>query len=56
MSMTNKQLKELLNQYPDETIIYVYNDNYDNSRKHILSVNIEYFGGDNYEVPDIVLN
>lgn len=56
MAMTNKQLKELLNQYSDEAIIYVYDDSYDDNCKHIRSVDIKYIDCDNYEVPDIVLN
>lgn len=56
MAMTNKQLKELLNQYPDEAIIYIYENGYDNNCKHIVSVDIRYVDSDNYEVPDIVLN
>ena len=55
MAITNKQLKELLNQYPDDAIIYIYNDNCDGNFSHILSVGIEYIDSDNYEVPDIVL-
>lgn len=54
--MTNKQLKELLNQYPDDSVIYVYDNCYENNRKHILSVEIKYIDSDDYSVPDIVLN
>lgn len=54
--MTNKQLKELLNQYPDDSIIYIYNDNYTDCNKHISLVEIKYIDCDDYKVPDIILN
>ena len=60
MSMTNKQLKELLRQYPDESIIYVRiytdDDNDVDDCRHITSVNVEYMNSDLFEVPDIILN
>ena len=56
MSMINKQLKELLNQYPDDSTIYIYDNNYIDSHKHITSVEIKYIDSDDYKVPDIVLN
>ena len=54
--MTNKQLKELLNQYPDDSVIYIYNDSHVENQKHIISVEIKYIDSDDYKVPDIILN
>ncbi len=55
MTMTNKKLKELLSQYPDETFIYIYDNNYSNSLKDISSVVIEYIDSDDYQLPQITL-
>ena len=56
MSMTNKQLKELLSQYPDESFVYIRDDNCEGSCRHIVRMNIEYMDNDLFEVPDIVLD
>ena len=55
MSISNKQLKELLNQYPDESFIYIHDDDCDNSCRHIGSIDVKYFDSDEYAVPDIIL-
>lgn len=54
--MTNKQLKELLNQYPDESIVYIHNNNYDFNSKHISLVEVKYIDSDDFSTPDIILN
>ena len=52
MSMTNKQLKEILNQYPDESLIFIHDNE---NKEHIETVNIKYFNSDDYSTPDIIL-
>lgn len=53
--MTNKQLKELLNQYPDESTIYIFADNgYGGGTVDISMVTIEYDAGDSYKKPQII--
>jgi hypothetical protein len=55
MAMTNKQLKELLNQYPDESTIYIFADNgYGGGTVDISMVTIEYDAGDSYKKPQII--
>lgn len=56
MTMTNKKLKELLNQYPDETLIYISNGDCANNIKDIAVVTIEYINGDDYQLPQIILS
>ena len=53
--MTNKQLKDLLNQYPDNSRIVIFDDKCEFNEKDICSVLIEYVEGDDYTVPDIIL-
>lgn len=55
MTMTIKKLKELLDQYPDETLIYISDNNYSNNTRDIVSVVIEYISGDDYQMPQITL-
>ena len=55
MSITNKQLKELLNQYPDDAIIYIHDVNYDDNCNQVSAVDIKYTDSDDYKIPDIVL-
>lgn len=56
MSMTNKQLKELLNQYPDESIILIWEtNNYGGGALNITSVSVDYVDEDEYAVPQITL-
>ena len=56
MSMKNKQLKELLNQYPDDSLIsIIYTDCYGDSERLISSVIISYVDNDDYSVPQINL-
>ena len=52
MSMTNKQLKEMLNQYPDESFIFIHNNE---DEEHIVSINVKYFDENEYAIPDIAL-
>lgn len=51
-TMKNKKLKELLKQYPDDSIIKLEV----NSRmSDISSITVEYYEGDEYAVPDIII-
>lgn len=54
--MTIQRLKELLNQYPDESLIMIADNASDFGRRQIISVTIEYIDGDDYSVPEIILN
>lgn len=56
MAMKNKQLKELLNQYSDESLVYIRNGDCDNDCEHIRIVNVRYYDSDEYKAPDIILN
>lgn len=56
MAMKNKQLKELLNQYPDDSLICIIDtDSYGDSERFISSVIISYVDNDDYSVPQINL-
>lgn len=55
ITMTIEKLTELLKQYPNETLIYIGDNNCDNYLRDITSVNIEYIGADDYQLPQIVL-
>lgn len=56
MAMTNKQLKELLNQYPDESVVLIFeNNNYGGSAANISTVTVDFFDDDGYAVPQITL-
>lgn len=52
--MTIARLKELLNQYPEETCIKIF-DNITCSRNNIDIVTIEYVTEDDYSMPEIIL-
>lgn len=53
MTLTIKKLKELLDKYPEESLIMVYDGcNYND----IKSVTIEYIDGDDYTQPQINLS
>lgn len=56
MTMTIKKLKELLEQYPNETIIYICDHNCGGGLRDITSINIEYVSGDDYQLPEIHLS
>ena len=58
MTITNKKLIELLNQFPDESLIFISNDDYDADMpfRKVHSVSVEYFDSQNYEIPEIVIN
>lgn len=52
--MTNKQLQDILKQYPDECEIIIENDvNYEEC--DIARIRIEYEYGDNFEIPILTL-
>lgn len=57
MTITNKKLIELLNQFPDESLVFISNSNYDEDMpyRNINSLSAEYFDNDNYQIPEIVL-
>lgn len=55
MAIRNKQLIDLLSQYPDESIITIFDNNYDNSEREITSVVIDYSCCDNYAEPFIII-
>jgi hypothetical protein len=54
MAMTNKRLQEVLSQYPDESNILIFDNNYSDN-KDISGINVDYYDGDNYEIPVITL-
>ena len=56
-AMTIKKLKELLDQFPEEALIYISDNNgYDGEiLRDITSVVIEYVSNDDYQLPEIVL-
>lgn len=56
MAMTIEKLKKILEQYPDETLIYICDNNYSGGSRDITSVNIEYVSGDDYQLPQITLS
>jgi hypothetical protein len=53
--MTIQKLKELLNQYPDESRVIIFDEKYEFDQREISSVLIEYIEGDDYKVPEIIL-
>lgn len=53
--MTIQKLKELLNQYPDESRVLIFDEKCDFEERDIISVLIEYIEGDDYKVPEIIL-
>lgn len=55
MSIKNKQLIDLLCQYPDESIVTIFDNNYEGNQKEITSVIIDYSCSDNYAEPFITL-
>lgn len=55
MTMTIEKLKKLLEQYPDTTLIYIGDNNYEHNLRDITSVNIEYISADDYQLPQITL-
>lgn len=56
MAMTNKQLRELLESYPDESIVSIFeHNNYGGNEEDIVSVTIDFFDNDCYKVPHITL-
>ena len=55
MAIRNKQLIDLLSQYPDESIVTIFDNNYDNSERDITSVVVDYSCADNYVEPFITL-
>lgn len=57
MTITNKKLKNLLEQFPDESLVFISNGNYDEDMPYrdINSLSVEYFDNDNYQTPEIVL-
>lgn len=56
MAMTIKKFKELLAQYPDETLIYICDHNCGGGLRDITCINIEYVSDDDYQLPEIHLN
>ena len=55
-TITIKKLKELLDQFPEEALIYISDDNnYGETFRDITSVVIEYVGNDDYQLPEIIL-
>ena len=53
--MTIQKLKELLNQYPDESRVIIFDEKCEFDQREITSVLIEYIEGDDYKVPEIIL-
>ena len=53
--MTIQKLKELLNQYPDESRVIIFDGKCEFDEREITSVLIEYIEGDDYKVPEIIL-
>lgn len=55
MAIRNKQLIDLLSQYPDESIVTIFDNDCDNSERNITSVIIDYSCTDDYVEPFITL-
>lgn len=55
MAIRNKQLIDLLSKYPDDSIVTIFDNNYDNSERDITSVVVDYSCADNYVEPLITL-
>ena len=56
MTITNKKLKELLDQYPDDAFIYAITNNYGtDDYKEIETIVIDYVNSDDYTLPRIGL-
>lgn len=55
ITINNKKLKELLARYPDETPIYICDNNCGGSIRDVTVINIEYIGDDDYQLPQITL-
>lgn len=49
---TNKELKDIVNSYPDESEVKLYIDGY---WRDINSISIEYKKEDDYEIPTVIL-
>lgn len=53
--MTIQKLKELLNQYPEESRVIIFDKACEFEQRDITSVLIEYIEDDDYKVPEILL-